>query len=297
MKLAPTVGALLDAYLASQSFADKAPSTQATDRGRIERHLKPLLSRKHVHTLTPGDIRRAFAAIRDGQTATDIKTRKRGRARVKGGPGTARMAVELLRAVFSWAIGESMAKSNPCAGIKTGSTGTRDTIMTGTDDYRRLFQTLDKMEQEFRIRGSAADAIRLIALTGGRRGEIAGLLWQHVDLQKGLLTLPPAAHKTGKQTGKPRIIGLPAAAQVIVARQALGDSGDYVFPPAHGRGPIQLSKLWRKVRVEAQLPTGIGLHGLRHSVASHLAMAGAEAAEIMTALGHRQLSTATRYIH
>ena len=45
------------------------------------------------------------------------------------------------------------------------------------------------------------------------------------------------------------------------------------------------------------LPEGIGLHGLRHSLASHMAMNGAEAAQIMTALGHRQLSTAQRYIH
>jgi hypothetical protein len=37
--------------------------------------------------------------------------------------------------------------------------------------------------------------------------------------------------------------------------------------------------------------------GLRHSLASHMAMNGAEAAEIMTALGHRQLSTAQRYVH
>jgi integrase len=36
----------------------------------------------------------------------------------------------------------------------------------------------------------------------------------------------------------------------------------------------------------------IGLHGLRHSLASHMAMGGAQAAEIMTQLGHRQLSTA-----
>jgi Arm domain-containing DNA-binding protein len=44
-----TVGDLLDDYLASQDFADKAASTRAIDRGRIERHLRPLLGRRHVH--------------------------------------------------------------------------------------------------------------------------------------------------------------------------------------------------------------------------------------------------------
>ena len=65
---AATVGDLLDAYLASESFKDKAASTQAIDRGRIERHLRPLLGKRHAHLLTENDIRRALAAIRDGKT-------------------------------------------------------------------------------------------------------------------------------------------------------------------------------------------------------------------------------------
>ena len=39
------------------------------------------------------------------------------------------------------------------------------------------------------------------------------------------------------------------------------------------------------MRKEADLPETLGLHGLRHSIASHLAMGGAQAAEIMTAMG------------
>ncbi|MBK9026748.1 MAG: tyrosine-type recombinase/integrase [Propionivibrio sp.] len=39
------------------------------------------------------------------------------------------------------------------------------------------------------------------------------------------------------------------------------------------------------------------LHGLRHSLASHLAMDGASSAELMESLGHKQVSTTMRYIH
>ena len=67
--------------------------------------------------------------------------------------------------------------------------------------------------------------------------------------------------------------------------------------PSKGSGAVSLSKVWTKVRKEAGLPEGIGLHGLRHSLASHMAMQGAEAAEIMTTLGHSQLSTAQKYVH
>jgi integrase len=293
LKEAPTVGEIVDAYLASESFKDKALSTQRVDRGRIEQHLRPLLGRKHAHSLNSEDIKRAFNAIREGNTAKDEKTRKRGRARVTGGPGTARMAIELLRSIFNWA----KVKPNPCDGVKTGSSGTRETILEDSEAYRRLFATLDRMETERRIRSPVADAIRLIALTGCRRGEAAGLRWQHVDLKQGRIVLPPQSHKTGRKTGKPREIILPTEAQKIIARQTEGGSDDFVFAPAHGDGAIALSKAWRKVRKEAELPPALGLHGLRHSIASHLAMSGAQAPEIMTAMGHRQLSTVQRYVH
>jgi integrase len=294
---APTISDMLDAYVASERFLSKAPSTKASDLGRIERHLKPLLGRKHVHVLTPGEVERAFAAIRDGKTAIRVKTGYRGLARVTGGRGAAIESIKLLRSILAWAIQEGLVKVNPAEHVKTGSSGTRDTILDGAADYARLFQTLDVMEQQRRLRSSVADAIRLIALTGARRGEVAGLRWRYVDLKRGLVTLPPAAHKTGWRTGKPRVIGLPAAAQAVIARQPVGEPDDYVFAPASGVGPLNLSKPWRKVRVEAELQEGIGLHGLRHSLASHMAMSGAGAAEIMTALGHSQLSTAQRYVH
>lgn len=153
------------------------------------------------------------------------------------------------------------------------------------------------METERRIRSPVADAIRLIALTGCRRSEAASLRWRHVDLKQGRILLPPQSHKTGRKTGKPREIMLPEAAQSIIARQPEGSPDDFVFAPARGDGAVALSKARRKVRKEANLPPTLGLHGLRHSVASHLAMGGAQAPEIMTAMGHRQLSTVQRYIH
>jgi hypothetical protein len=132
-----TVGDLLDEYLSSQDFADKAASTQAIDRGRIERHLRPLLGKRHAHLVAERDVKNALAAIRDGKTAADIKTGNRGRARVKGGAGAARMAIDLLRVVFNWA----KVRPNPCDGVKTGTSGTREIILDDASDYTRLFQT------------------------------------------------------------------------------------------------------------------------------------------------------------
>ncbi len=297
LRSAPTVTDLLDLYLQSERFLVKTDETRAIDRGRIERHLKPLLGRRHLHALTPGEVERAFAAIRDGRTAVDVKTRMRGRARVRGGEGAARMCVRLLKAVFNWGIGEGLASANPCKNVAIGRDGIRSTILEGASSYSRLFSTLATMENQKRIRPQVSDAIKLIALTGARRSEVAKLRWSFVDLSRGLITIPPRSHKTGRRTGKPRLIGLPTLGQEIIKRQRQGNPEDFVFEPCRGEGPVALSKAWREVRKEAKLPEGVGLHSLRHSIASHWALAGAGAPQLAALLGHAQVSTVERYIH
>lgn len=292
---AKTVNDVLDAYLDGEAFAAKADKTRATDRGRINRHIRPLLGRDYVSKLTPEKIKRASAAIAAGKTALTEKTGVRGLARVRGGIGAARKSVRLLHTALAWAVSEGLVAGNPAEGVKTGSDGTRDVILEDAEAYARLFRSLDTMEYERRIRPAAADAIRVIALTGARRGEIIGLRWGDVDLKAGLLTL--LSHKTAGSTGKPRIIGLPAVAQAIIARQPPGEAQAYVFAPARGSGQISINKPWTDVRVAAELPKELGLHGLRHSLATHMALAGAQASAIMTALGHANMATSQRYVH
>ena len=78
--------------------------------------------------MTPDQIKRASAAIRDGKTAVNEKTGIRGRARVRGGEGAARKSVRLLHAVLSWAVDEGLAKTNPAASVKTGADGKGDPL-------------------------------------------------------------------------------------------------------------------------------------------------------------------------
>lgn len=308
LRQALTVGELLDQYLASDTFANKASSTKAIDKGRIAHHLRPLLGKIALPTLKMSDVEKAHRAIRDGKTAKDSPSaNKRGRVIVKGGEGAARMAVRLLRAILSWGTKQKIVPSDAADAAKhvdVGRDGQRTTIISDPQTYGLLFKTLDRLTDpstlqsaERLLRTEVADAIRVIALTGARRGEITGLCWGHVDLEAGTLTLPLDAHKTGRKTGQARIIGLPALASAIISRQPRGKPEDFVFRPARGGTKIDLSRPWRDIRKAAGLPADLGLHGLRHSLASHMAMQGAAASEIMTALGHRDMSTSQKYVH
>lgn len=307
-KLALTVNDLLDQYLTSDAFTNKAESTQAIDRGRIEHHLRPSLGTSTLLSIATADIERAYRAIRDGKTAVDKPSpKKRGRIRATGGAGSARMAIRLLRGIVAWGARRGIAPEGIVAITKhvdIGRDGRRTAIVDDQEAYARLFHTIDRLtdpsrlkEQERLLRPEVADAIRVLALTGARRGEILGLRWSAVDLEKGLITLPADSHKTGRKTGDSRVIGLPELASAIVARQPTGKPGELVFRPSRGGARLDLSKPWRQVCKAAELPTELGLHGLRHSLASHMAMQGAEASQIMTALGHRDMSTSQRYVH
>ncbi len=112
-----TIAELCDLYLA-EGCATKKPSTLATDRVRIERHIKPLLGRRKVTSISRPDVGRFLQDVASGKTAADIKTGRRGRARVKGGKGTATRTVGLLGGIFTFAVERGLRPDNPVRGVK-----------------------------------------------------------------------------------------------------------------------------------------------------------------------------------
>lgn len=107
-----TVEHLCDLYL-REGCATKKQSTLATDRGRIEHHIKPLLGRKRLSEVNRADIERFLHDVAVGKTKIDSRTGPRGRAIVKGGKGTASRTVGLLGGIFSFAVNRELQLDNP----------------------------------------------------------------------------------------------------------------------------------------------------------------------------------------
>ena len=112
-----TVAALCDLYL-KEGASEKKASTLAIDKGRIERHIKPLLGKRRISEVTSADVRRFMRDVADGKTAADVKTKARGRAIVEGGKGTAARTVGLLGGIFTFAVAEKLRTDNPVRGVK-----------------------------------------------------------------------------------------------------------------------------------------------------------------------------------
>src|SRR3981081_2589613 len=63
----------------------KSKTTLYTDRGRINRHIIPLVGTRTVKDFTPADGRKFMQNVMTGKTKADVKTKARGRAIVTGG--------------------------------------------------------------------------------------------------------------------------------------------------------------------------------------------------------------------
>ena len=286
-KAEKTVAALCDLYLAEGCETKKA-STLATDKGRIERHIKPLLGRKRVKDITQNDIRRFMKDVAAGKTSADEKTGKHGRAIVKGGKGTATRTVGLLGGIFSFAVGEGMRPDNPVRGVKRHADKKGERYLSPYE-MATLGEALTAAEGEGE-NATAIAAIRLLILTGCRKSEILTLQWEHVDFERAFLRLPDS--KTGE-----KVIPLGAPALELLASLTRIEDNPYVLPgEKEGQHLVGLPRAWGRIRSRANLQ-GVRLHDLRHSFASVGAGAGMGLPIVGKLLGHRDPKTTARYAH
>ena len=242
-------------------------STKKNVRYQLAGQLLPAFGAKPLDRIGEGTIRRWFE--RYSRTA----------------PGNANHHLACLRQILNFAAACGHIETNPAQRILLNRRE-KPTRFLSREELARLHGVLDAQTRK----GSReqADIVRLLLLTGCRRGEIMGLRWSEV--RDGMLALESS--KTG-----PRTVPLNRQARAILDRQPRTGS-PFVFPSpldaSRPRGP-DLS-LWYRIRREA----GIGdvrLHDLRHTMASHAVMNGVPVPVVSRLLGHSSVRMTLRYAH
>lgn len=296
---AQTVSELCDLYLAeteagrlmTRRRSPKKPSTLATDRGRIDRHIKPLLGRRSVAAVTQDDIEGFMHDVAAGKTAGKTKTRPRGVANVRGGAGTASRTLGLLGAIFSFAVRRRLRADNPVRGVVRPTDGRRDRRLSDVE-YGALGSALRNAEQA-NIWPAAIAAARFLTLTGWRSGEVLGLIRTEVDIAKRTAILSDS--KTGRSM---RPLSRAACEVLRDCLTAGTDPGGLVFPASRGSGRMTgFPKLWARITKLGDLPIDVTPHTLRHSFASLAADLGYSEPTIAALVGHKGHSITSRYIH
>ena len=281
-----TVSDLCDLYLADAKSHIKA-STLAMDKSRIETHVKPLIGRFTVRSLTAADIERMKADIIAGKTAKPRKKQGRGGI-ATGGPSAAARTLGMTATILEYAKRLKLIKDNPARGVNKPP-----------DRKQRRFLTLKeitKLGEKMREAEAAGEnatalaAIRLLLLTGLRRMEALGLPRAWVDGHSRCIRFEDT--KSGAQL---RPIG--AEAVKLIDMQPVDDDCPWVFPASHGDGHfVGLPKVLNRICASAGLE-GVTLHVLRHSFAATAAEMGFSELTIAGLLGHSVPGVTARYAH
>jgi integrase len=266
----------------------KKPSTLYVDRGRIERHVLPLLGKRLVKDLQASDIARFVRDVQSGKTAAVVKTGLRGKAVVEGGPGTAARTVGLLGGILSYAVGEGIIPANPATGVKRPA-DKRRTRRLSVEEYEALGQCLAEAEAR-RETWQGLAVMRLLILTGCRLQEVTRLSWAEVDLAGCALRLDDT-----KEGGSTRPLG--SAARRLLAALPREPGSPWVFPAPRGSGsfggaPGTIERLTSRAAL-----SGVGAHTLRHSFASTAGDLGYSDSTIGAMLGHAGSTVTSRYVH
>jgi integrase len=281
----------------------KKASTLATDRSRIDAHIKPILGHTKVRALTRADIEKFRAAVMEGHTAKREKTgRKRGLSNVRGGKGAAARTLGLLGAIIEYGVRRGLRADNPVRGVVRPADNRRERRLA-PDEYKALGRVLralsappapskDGKPGRATMWLYAPAAVRFLALTGWRRGEALNLRWADIDMAKRTAVL--ADTKTGRSV---RPLSN-AACDLLRALPCLVNA-TRVFPGSQGTDGAMtgFQSMFARIAKKAALPPDVTAHVLRHSCASVAADLGYSESTIGAMIGHRGSTTTSRYTH
>ena len=243
------------------------PQTFYVNRCYLRRQILPTFAGRQTADITRQDVQRWFASLRTTPVAAD-------------------RSLPVLSVILKEAelLGYRPAGSNPCRGIRRYRRKGRERFLSD-DEIRRVATTLSAHETRWPLEVAA---VRLLLLTGCRKGEILTLRWS--DYRDGHLFLRDS--KTG-----PKTVWLSSAAHRVLDR--IPRTSTSVFPLRHADQPQSrswLTRFWHRIRVETDL-SDVRLHDLRHSYATFALRRGENVLAIGRLLGHVNPDTTLKYTH
>ncbi len=267
---AATVQQLADEYMDKHAYSKKRPASARNDKAMLDTLILPRIGNLKVASITGNhihDIHRALSAA----------------------PYRANRVLALLSKMFALAVKWGWCADNPVKGIERYQEQKRDRWLSG-DEISRLCEQLDNHTNT-----RSANAIRLLILTGARKGEVLTAKWQDMDFERGVW-IKPSAHTKQKKTEH---VPLNAAALALLEKmnQERIVGIPFIFPGDIKGKPLQeIRRTWEDVCEKAELKN-VRIHDLRHSFASHLVSSGLSLPIIGRLMGHTQTATTARYAH
>jgi integrase len=181
-----------------------------------------------------------------------------------------------LSKFFNWLASRDVIVASPVAGVARPSKETaRDRILED-DEIRALWKACQG------VGGHGPACIRLMLLTGQRKGEVSGMSWSEID--GDLWVLPPERTKNGQKHS------VPLSRQVMTIIESVPQivgSGDRVFTGAGNHRLGGFSHLKNQIDAQMKVKEPWVFHDLRRTVASGMAKIGIKLPVIERCLNHK----------
>ncbi|MEP4190387.1 MAG: tyrosine-type recombinase/integrase, partial [Sneathiella sp.] len=244
---APTFSQLAEDYMERHAKPNKRPKSIKDDQSMLDNYLLPRLANHKVKEIRQRDMEQIILKLKDT-------------------PYRANRVRALASKMFSLAVNWSWADKNLLTGIPKFQEQKRDRWLS-EEELKRLASVLDQHPNR---RG--ATIVRLLILTGARRGELMQSKWEDFNFDRGTWTKP--AHTTKQKRTEYVPLSADAIQVLLDWRELCPPDSEYTFPGKVTGQPItEIKRFWDEVRAAANLPN-VRLHDLRHTFASHLVSSG-----------------------
>lgn len=203
-----------------------------------------------------------------------------------------------LRSLGTFLMEQGMYKENPAVALKLPKKDAAIRKETSEEEITLLLQAVHRQRNQKRAVFQNA-VLSVLIFTGLRRAEVCDLKLSDADLLGGWLLV-----RSGKGSKSRKVPLCPEVRDALAAWLAIRPAEtahDYLFTVDTKRRLYfnGLRSVVEEVKASAGLANHdhISPHSLRHSCASRLHANGASLFDVMTWLGHTQLSTTQRYLH
>ncbi len=239
--------------------------------------LKKFFGGKYLYEITSLDVEK-FKSLR----AKAVK-----KSKLKDGkeqfisPATVNRALAVLKSMFNKAILWDKVDRNPCKSVKL---------------FKENNQRLRFLESEeiSKLLGNCCEHLKPIVIvalnTGMRKGEILGLKWRDVDIQRNTI------HLLDTKNGEKRDVPMNDIAQKTIIGVLKHPDSQYIFCNKEGQPYGDIKKSFLTAIGKAGI-INFHFHDLRHTFASHLVMSGVDLNTVRELLGHKSLEMTLRYSH
>lgn len=268
----------------AQVRRSQSPGTLRAYEHRLTAHVLPDIGHRTLASLTPRDVHVLVARLeREGRLG------ERGRGDV----------LVTLQTMLNAAVRQGLIPRSPAAGIRTRRPEPRGEAFT-QDEVRRLADAAPD--------GVTRTAILFTAATGLRLGELLGMRWEDIDLERGAMRVERSrSHGIGgDRTGDPktrasrRTVPLgPATVGLLRRHREAHPSDGWVWPGVRGEVLCRKTLQHRFMRLRERAGVRpLPFHALRHSFATFMLEAGVHPRVVQDMLGHANIDITMRtYSH